>query len=251
MSVGSKMTWVGMAGLAILLGVRGACLAGAEEPSAANLVASDSDDDANPYSIIAQRNVFGLNPPPAAPEPDKGPPPNLPVVRLSGFMRKGDPWKVLLAVEVENPDPHGHALTCYLTLAEGDKKTVGSGSKQGVLELVKAYADLEKVDIINAGTPMTLSLKENGIASSPPSPVGRGAVPPIHKHIGPGPPPPTRPPREETLTVGEGAVSGATAAANVPSPVPSAPPPMGSPAPPEHDAPNKVIVAGGSDGPPK
>jgi hypothetical protein len=170
MSTASKMARSGIVFLAILLGGRGACLAGVQDASAASAVASASVDDTNPYAVISKRNVFGLNPPPPPPEPEKPPPAVLPEVYLTGFMRKGDQWKVLLAAKVENPDPHGQPVAYYLTLAEGDKKTVGSGAKQAVVELVKAYAEQEKIDIINAGTPMTLSVKENGIESRAPRP---------------------------------------------------------------------------------
>jgi hypothetical protein len=48
-------------------------------------------------------------------------------------------------------------LNSYLTLAEGES--------QGMVKLVRAYADQEKVDIINSGTLMTLSMKDNGFVS--------------------------------------------------------------------------------------
>jgi hypothetical protein len=165
MSKGSKLKWGDLCGLAILLCAQVVCLAGTEDASAATAVAFAPADNANPYSVIIERNVFHLNQPPLPPKPDEAPPPVIPEVRLSGFMRTGDQWKVLLAVQAENPDPHGHPLTCYLTLAEGDKKAVGPGAKQVVVELVKAYADQEKADIINSGTPVTLSVKDNGFSS--------------------------------------------------------------------------------------
>jgi hypothetical protein len=80
-------------------------------------------------------------------------------------MRAGNQWKVMLSVNTENPDPHGQRVTSYLALAEGDKRTVGLDTKQAVVELVRIYADQEKIDIINLGTPMTLSMKEDGFES--------------------------------------------------------------------------------------
>lgn len=160
MSEGAKMTWSARVGLAILFSVPGACLAEPQAISAATVVAPGPSEISNPYSVISERNVFRLNPPPPPPEPEKGPPPVLPEVLLNGFMRTGDQWMVLLSAKVDNPDVHGHPLIFYLTLAEGDKKTVGVGAKQAEVQLVKAYADLGKIDIINAGTLMTLSKKE-------------------------------------------------------------------------------------------
>jgi len=120
--------------------------------------------------------VFRLNPPPPPPEPPKPPAPRLPEIKLSGFTRTGDKWKVLLAVTTDNPDPHGPKLSSYLTLAEGDKKEVGTGDKKGMVELVKLYSGEEKIDIINSGSPMTLSMKDNGFVIPPPVQVASAAV---------------------------------------------------------------------------
>ncbi len=146
------MAWSGLVGLAILLGGSRDGQADTEGRVAATVEASVVSDEANPYSVIAARNVFGLKPPPIALEPPQGPAPELPEVRLTGFMRKGEQWKVLLAVKTQSPVARARALTLYLTLVEGDK--------QGCVELVKAYPEQEKVDIINSGTPVTLTMKE-------------------------------------------------------------------------------------------
>jgi hypothetical protein len=171
MNVSSKMAWVGLLGGAFLLGAPGACFAATNEapPTTAVAVATASDANANPYSVITERNPFRLNPPPPPPEPSKPPSPALPAVILSGFMRTGNQWKVLLSVKTENPDPHGQRITSYLALAEGEKGTVGLGTRQAVVELVKLYANQEKADIISAGAPITLSMKDNGFESAAPS----------------------------------------------------------------------------------
>jgi len=166
------MAWVGLLGGAFLLGAPGACFAATNEapPTTAVAVATASDANANPYSVITERNPFRLNPPPPPPEPSKPPSPALPVVILSGFMRTGNQWKVLLSVKTENPDPHGQRITSYLALAEGDKQEVGIGDKKGTVELVEIHADQEKVEILNSGERNTLSMKDNGfenLASAP------------------------------------------------------------------------------------
>ncbi len=167
----SRMAYGSLAGGAVLFAAWGLCLAGTENaPAAASIaVATVSVANANPFSVIAERNPFRLNPPPPPPEPPKPPSPALPVVILSGFMRTGNQWKVLLSVKTENPDPHGQKITSYLALAEGEKGTVGLGTRQAVVELVKLYASQEKADIISAGAPITLSMKDNGFESPPPS----------------------------------------------------------------------------------
>jgi hypothetical protein len=242
MSLGSKIRSGGMVGLAILLGTPWSCLGATEDPSVAAVEASAADGDANPYSVIAQRNVFGLNPPPPAPEPDKGPPLVLPVVHLSGFMRKGEQWKALLAVEVENPDPHGHPLSCYLTLAEGDKKSVGSGAKQAAVELVKAYAEQEKVDIINSGTAMTLSAKDKGKESPAPAAVERRGSVVIRRPRAPAAIPAALPATEGTPAARDPGGAGNTLV--------GAPPGLGSGAPVDRAASKhaNIIIAGGAGG---
>jgi hypothetical protein len=193
MSVGSKMAWAGLLGGAILLGAQGTCFAGTEDapPAAA------SGAEANPYSIITERNPFRLNPPPPPAEPAKLPSPDLPVVTLSGFVRTGNQWKVMLAVKVRNPDPKAAPLNSYMALAEGDKKGVTSGENQFVVELVKVHADQEKAEIINSGTPVTLSMEVNGFASPAAAPDPsrpRTMTPEMRKALEVAHPRPTMPP---------------------------------------------------------
>ncbi|HEY3860930.1 MAG TPA: hypothetical protein VGO59_03505 [Verrucomicrobiae bacterium] len=125
--------------------------------------------DANPYSIISDRNVFHLNPPPpppAAPEPK---PVDLPKVMLTGFVGKGDSVKVLLAIPPTDNKDSIH----YATLMPGDK--------QDGVELVRINLKDEAVDIVNSGTPQTLTVKSNSYMAS-------AAAPPAGK------PPPGMPP---------------------------------------------------------
>jgi hypothetical protein len=136
-------------------------------------------DNSNPYLVISGRNVFHLNPPPPPPQPDQGTA-VLPVVLLSGFMRTGGEAKALLAVKTQNPDPHAPELTSFVALAEGSQQRVGAGDKRAVVELVKIYLEQEKVDIINSGTPITLSLKEDGFNSAKAAAAGRKGTAAIH-----------------------------------------------------------------------
>ncbi len=162
MSKGTDMTWSVWVGLALLLAVNADGLADMEGTPPGAAPASVVSDDADPYLVITQRNVFGLKPPPPPPAPPKDAAAALPEVRLTGFMRKGAPWKVLLSVTPASPDGHQHGLTFYLTMVEGDK--------EGDVELVKAYPVEGKVDIINSGTPMTLSLEKEQRESPVPPP---------------------------------------------------------------------------------
>jgi hypothetical protein len=94
------------------------------------------------------------------------------VINLGGFVQTADQWKVLLAVTTKSGNT---ATPEYLTMAEGDK--------EGVVELLKIYPLEDKVDINNSGTPMTLTMKDNGFASAPAAPPagGRGGSPAIRQ----------------------------------------------------------------------
>ena len=103
-------------------------------------------------------------------------------------MHVGNQWKALLAVKTENPDPHADKLSFYLTLAEGDKQGVGAGDKRWMVELVKLDANQEKVDILNSGRPITLSMKDNGFARSPPVKVASASVATVSRAVSIGSP---------------------------------------------------------------
>jgi hypothetical protein len=147
---------------AVLLGTHDTRLASADE------MPLSGNGSANPYSVIVERNVFRLNSPPPIAKPDKTPSNSAEVnVTLSGFMQTGDQWQVLLAVKSLSPDPKAPPLQTFLTLIEGGKESVRQQDQQTWLEVVKIYAEQERVDILNSGVPMTLSMKTNGFANAP------------------------------------------------------------------------------------
>ncbi len=159
MRVSSNLTWVFVLGCAGLASLTASSAAAAE---------------ANPYSVISDRNMFHLNPPPPPPDKDPPKPVDLPKVMLTGFVGKGHSVKVLLAIPPK--DNKGH--TDYLTLSPGEK-----GGEQGRnVELVSIRLDKEEVDIINSGTLQTLSVRSNSYASSPPAPA---AAMPVRQVGGP------------------------------------------------------------------
>jgi hypothetical protein len=71
--------------------------------------------------------------------------------------------KVLLVVKTKSPDAKEHESVSYLSLGEGDKQGGGTTDKQGVIEVVKVDVNAGTVDIVNSGTPVTLSMKDNGL----------------------------------------------------------------------------------------
>ncbi len=113
-----------------------------------------SDEGSNPYAVISERNVFHLNPIPPPPEPEK-PKLDLPKIKLSGFFKVGSQTRALFSSEPKKKDEG----PVYYNLAEGEK--------EGILEVVKIDAENGKVDVINTGTPVTLTLKDDSLAASP------------------------------------------------------------------------------------
>jgi hypothetical protein len=113
------------------------------------------DENANPYSVISERNVFHLNPiPPPAP-PAETPKADLPEIKLSGFLKIGKSTHALFS---SRPKDKKEA-PIYYDLVDGEK--------EGILEVVKIHEDKGEVEIVNSGTPVTLSLKNDAIKESP------------------------------------------------------------------------------------
>lgn len=126
--------------------------AGSGSPSLPFL--AEADDSSDPYKIIAERNVFHLNPTPIPPPPVP-PKIELPTIKFSGWFRVGRVTKALFCTlpkdKKETPS--------YYDLCEGEKA--------GFLELVKIRYDQGEVDVINSGVAMTLSLKDDSLVSAP------------------------------------------------------------------------------------
>jgi len=142
-------------------------------------------DDANPYSVISDRNVFHLNAAPIPPAADAPKPVDLPKVMLTGFVGKGKSMKVLMAIP---PAKDSKDTITYLSLAPGDR--------EHDVQLVRIHLDKEEVEIINSGTAQTLSAKSNSYAAmaatshSEGGPRGEKGVPGLHRPMNPGFTPP-------------------------------------------------------------
>jgi hypothetical protein len=154
--------------------------------------------EANPYSVISDRNVFHLNPPPPPPSADDAKPVDLPKVILTGIVGKGTTLKVLLAI----PPKDSKDFVTYLTLVPGQR--------EHDVELVKIHAEKEEVEIINSGTAQTLSSKSNSYAAMAVAPHPGGGlkeekgVPGLHRQMNPGFPRPVAPGPSAEATQGGG-----------------------------------------------
>ncbi len=121
--------------------------------------------ETNPYLIISQRNVFRLTAPPPAPAPVADKPPDLPDVKLTGFMETAHVMRALLA---KLPNKGATNTATYLSLKAGEQKDE--------VKLVRIRPEKEEVDIINAGTFMTLCAASNSFAGNWPAPKGVGSA---------------------------------------------------------------------------
>src|SRR5271163_2541148 len=145
-SMSSRWIWACVLGCAGMVGLANALAQG--DTAAA---------DANPYSVISDRNVFHLNPPPPPPAKDEAPPVEARKLILTGLMKKHNAERDAVVVFLAIPPKDAKDSMIYLTLAPGEK--------EHDVELVKVRFDKEEVDVINAGTPETLSVKSNSYAS--------------------------------------------------------------------------------------
>lgn len=111
------------------------------------------ENSSNPYVIISERNVFHLNPipPPSPAEPSKA---DLPVIKLSGFFKVGKKTRALFSSQPKKKEE----LWTFYNLAEGEK--------EGALEVVKIDEADGKVEILNTGTPATLTLKQDSMETA-------------------------------------------------------------------------------------
>jgi len=140
--------------LGCLLFLIGTALCAAVPPGV-KPAAETTDDAANPYSVIVERNIFHLNPPPPPPEPEK-PKVELPVVKITGFVKIGDQYKVLFLSQPKDKKEGPF----YYSLTENEK------SADGKLELVKIHPSQDGVDVINDGVAVTLTVKDDTLGAT-------------------------------------------------------------------------------------
>lgn len=119
----------------------------------------------NPYGRIVERNVFGLNPVPIAPEQPPGDPP--PKITLSGIMSILGQWQALFKVATVKPGQP--AKDVFYTLSEGqsqDDIEVTHINEKGSLVTFNNHGIVQEIPLANATA--------TGGASSSPGPIGGG-----------------------------------------------------------------------------
>ena len=133
------------------------------------VVAAAHADTAGDYSVILERNPFGLKPPPPPPPPPTNAPPETPTnYKLTGISALFKPTRVMFVNQLPGkPQPE------YITLSEGQR--------QGSLEVVPGGINLRRgeVKVKISGVESTMSFEKNGIkvASTGPAPGAPMPVP--------------------------------------------------------------------------
>ncbi|MBI3852964.1 MAG: hypothetical protein HY298_22150 [Verrucomicrobia bacterium] len=128
-----------------------------------------TDAKENPYNVIIERNVFGIKPPPPIVPP---PPAVMPAteVKLAGITTILSPKRAILQwKEPAKPGtPPGKEESFIMV----------EGQREGIIEVVEIDEKAGRVKIKNAGEPMDIDFKNNGVklASTPP-PAVPGAPP--------------------------------------------------------------------------
>jgi hypothetical protein len=127
----------------------------------------------NPYQGITDRNIFGLKPPPAAPNPEDAmrvPPPKIKLTGITTILGKK---QALLMVEVPAKPPQA---------AREESFIMTEGQREGEIEVLNIDVKAGTVKVDNRGTPQTLDFVNNGVklpasaAGAAPGPIPHPAL---------------------------------------------------------------------------
>jgi hypothetical protein len=132
-------------------------------------VTSHALTEGNPYTTIVGRNTFALKPPPLPPDPTANKPPAQPPnISLQGISTILGRPQVLLKLKLPPKPPEGpKELSVVMEV----------GQREGEVEIVEINAETGAVKINNAGTVLSLNMKDNadkpaaGAALPAPAPV--------------------------------------------------------------------------------
>jgi len=113
----------------------------------------------NPYEVIIERNAFGLKPLPQVTNPPTNPPPPA-NVKFTGIHSDSTSKTAFFVVQ----SPSGKTPQLF---------TIPEHEKQGDIEVVEINDKDNSVKILNAGSPMELNFKDNGLPT-PMAPVVPG-----------------------------------------------------------------------------
>ncbi len=149
----------------------------------------DSPSNANPYSGIVDRNVFGLKPPPPpAPPPEQPKPPvNITLTGITTLSGKKKCFITVLAA----PKPGSPAAPESMMLSEGQR--------QGDIEIVSIDEKAGSVNLKQGESAETISFDKNGVKGGPPPPPAMAGGPGANPNPGLQPHPFTPTPGQKMI----------------------------------------------------
>lgn len=125
-------------------------------------------DENNPYTDIAQRNVFALKPPPPPPPPSDANQPHPPSkITLQGITSILGRWQVLGRAQSPARPPEPAKETSFI---------LSEGQREGDIEVVSIEYKTGTVKVINGGSEQILTMEKDG--AKPPAGGAPGAPPP-------------------------------------------------------------------------
>lgn len=133
------------------------------------------------YQVIIDRNAFGLKPAPKISTVQTNQPPAPVNIKLSGITRDFAGLKAWMVIPAQT-GPGKNANPQYLSIPEHEK--------QGDIEVLEINEKESTVKILNAGTPVELNFKENGLPTPAAIPVPGVPINPHGIVPAPGTPPP-------------------------------------------------------------
>ena len=150
---------------------------------AAGLTATNNPLPGNPYAPIVARNIFGLLPPEAPPDPALEAAKNLPKITPTGIMGVFGNWQVLFKVAgaaTAKPGQPGQP-------AKDDFYILSQGQRQDDIEVLKIDEKKGIVTFDNHGTTQELPLAAaSGTGGGPAAPSSPGGMKPGMAPGGPG-----------------------------------------------------------------
>ena len=141
-----------------ILGITFIAFVGPTAWSMMTLAEDDAPTNTNPYMVIAEKNIFHLQPPPPSDTPTNAPEPEKPKVILSGFATVAGVTTAFMSIPAKDAKDH----PTYLRLKMGEA--------QDDIQLLDIREPLGEVDILDAGAQITLSVKSNSYAMTPTAP---------------------------------------------------------------------------------
>lgn len=130
------------------------------------IAADETQDKANPFQHIVERNVFALKPPPPPPTGEPPPPPPTPLAKvvLTGILNVLGPPRALLEVTETEPGKPAAGQTA----GQPKKPILREGERDGSIEVLSIDVEKNVVRIKNGSVETNLTFAEAKQGGGPP-----------------------------------------------------------------------------------